>query len=98
MKKVASIFIVCFFFLLVIMNLLTFAAYGIDKHKAKKGSWRIPEKALILLALFGGSIGAFSGMKVFRHKTLHPKFKYGIPAILIFHILMTGVIIFLFLR
>lgn len=94
----ASIFIVCIFFLLVIMNLITFAAYGIDKRKAEKGSWRIPEKTLILLALFGGSIGAFLGMKVFHHKTLHPKFKFGIPAILIFHILLTGVIIFLFLR
>lgn len=94
----ASIFIACIFFLLVIINLFTFAAYGIDKCKAKKGSWRIPEKTLILLALFGGSIGAFVGMKVFHHKTLHPKFKFGIPAILIFHILLAGVIIFLSLR
>lgn len=65
------------------MNILTFAVYGIDKLKAKKGKWRIPEASLLGLAVIGGSIGAYFGIKVWHHKTLHKKFKYGIPAIII---------------
>ena len=65
------------------INLIAFIIYGIDKQKAKKGSWRIPEATLLLLAVIGGSIGALFGMKVWHHKTLHEKFKYGIPLILL---------------
>ena len=68
---------------IVIINILTFIVYGIDKLKAKKGKWRIPESTLLLLAVFGGSIGAFLGMKVWHHKTMHKKFKYGVPLIII---------------
>ena len=68
---------------LVIINVVTFFMYGIDKWKAKKSKWRIRETALLGLAVLGGSIGAWLGMKVWHHKTLHKKFKYGIPLILL---------------
>ena len=67
---------------LVIINMVTFLMYGIDKWKAKKSKRRIRETALLGLAVLGGSIGAWFGMKVWHHKTLHKKFKYGIPAII----------------
>ena len=66
-----------------IINTLAFIVYGIDKLKAKKGKWRIPESTLLLLAIIGGSIGAWFGIKVWHHKTLHKKFKYGITLIVI---------------
>ena len=72
-----------------IINTLAFIVYGIDKLKAKKGKWRIPESTLLLLAIIGGSIGAWLGIKVWHHKTLHKKFKYGIPLIVITHIAIT---------
>lgn len=72
---------------LEIVNLLAFAAMGIDKAKAKTGRWRIPEATLMGLAAMGGSIGAMAGMYLFRHKTRKPKFKYGLPAILAFQVL-----------
>jgi uncharacterized membrane protein YsdA (DUF1294 family) len=56
--------------------------YGIDKWKAKHNKWRIPEATLLGLAVVGGSVGAWLGMKVWHHKTMHKKFKYGIPFIL----------------
>lgn len=67
---------------LLAINLFTFVAYGIDKLKAKRHRWRIPEAKLLLLAIAGGSIGAWMGMFVWHHKTMHKKFKYGVPAIL----------------
>ena len=72
------------------VNILTFFVYGIDKWRAKKGSWRISEATLLLLAVIGGSIGAWLGTKVWHHKTMHKKFKYGIPAILIIQIILIG--------
>ena len=71
---------------LIAINVITFLTYGIDKLKAKKGKWRIPESTLLLLAIIGGSIGAWLGIKVWHHKTLHKKFKYGIPLIVIVQI------------
>ena len=68
------------------INAVTFIVYGIDKYKAKKAKWRISEATLLLLAVLGGSIGAWMGMKVWHHKTMHKKFKYGIPAILLIQI------------
>lgn len=68
---------------LAVINLLTFIVYGADKHRARKGKWRVPEKTLFLLPLLGGSIGALLGMRVFRHKTKHWYFVWGIPAILL---------------
>ena len=66
---------------LIIINVLTFIVYGIDKYKAKHAKWRIPEATLLLLAAIGGSIGAWCGMKVWHHKTMHKKFLYGVPVI-----------------
>ena len=68
---------------LAAINLVTFAVYGIDKAKAKRGAWRMPEKTLFLLPLLGGSLGALLGMRVFRHKTKHWYFVWGIPLILL---------------
>lgn len=68
---------------LLIQSLITFIMFGIDKWKSKHGKWRIPEATLLLMAACGGSIGALLGMSVWHHKTLHKKFKYGVPAILI---------------
>jgi uncharacterized membrane protein YsdA (DUF1294 family) len=68
---------------LVTINAITFLTYGIDKLKAMKNKWRIPEATLLLLAFTGGSLGAFLGMVVWHHKTMHKKFKYGIPLIIV---------------
>ena len=68
------------------INVITFIVYGIDKLKAKRKMWRIPESALLLLAIVGGSIGAWCGIKVWHHKTMHRKFKYGIPLICLIQI------------
>ena len=76
----------CLAYYLLGINAVTFIVYGIDKYKAKKAKWRISEATLLLLAVLGGSIGAWMGMKVWHHKTMHKKFKYGIPAILLIQI------------
>ena len=68
---------------LAVINLVTFAIYGVDKAKAKRGAWRVPEKTLFLLPLLGGSLGALLGMRVFHHKTKHWYFVRGIPLILL---------------
>ena len=73
------------YFLLI--NIIAFALMGADKKKAKTNAWRIPEKTLFLSAILGGSIGAIVGMQVFRHKTKHWYFKYGMPAILILQLI-----------
>lgn len=77
--------LVCY---LLAINAVTFIVYGIDKYKAKKAKWRIPEATPLLLAVLGGSVGAWVGMKVWHHKTMHKKFKYGIPAILLIQIVL----------
>ena len=74
----------------VLMSLIAFAAFGLDKYKAKSNRWRIRERTLFLFALLGGGIGAFLGMKVFHHKTLHKQFAIGIPAIMIVQLLIIG--------
>jgi len=79
---------------LLTINVATFFTYGIDKLKAKKNMWRISEPSLLLLAVLGGSIGALLGMKIWRHKTMHKKFKYGIPAIILIQVLIIGLILF----
>ena len=92
---------------LLAVNLLTFLAYGLDKWKAvrngrKSGgktrhndrlSRRIPEASLLLLAVLGGSPAALLAMYLFRHKTLHKKFRYGVPAILLLQLIVTVLII-----
>ena len=62
------------------VNVVTFALYGIDKYRAKKGRWRIPERTLLLLPLLGGSVGGILGMAAFHHKTRHWYFRVGLPA------------------
>lgn len=74
--------------IIIIINIVTFFVYGIDKYKAKKGKWRIPENSLIGLAIIGGSIGAYLGMRVWHHKTMHLKFKYGIPLIIVIQLVI----------
>ena len=70
----------------VIINIFGFAIMGIDKRKAIKRTFRIPEATLFIVALIGGSIGSILGMQVFRHKTRHWYFVLGMPAILIIQI------------
>ncbi len=79
---------------LFIMNVLGLVLMLVDKQKAKKGAWRIPEATLMLVAALGGSIGSLAGMYWFRHKTKHPKFFIGIPAILILQLAIAGYLIF----
>ena len=67
----------------IVINFVTFIIYGIDKWKAKKNKWRISEATLLWMAAIGGSIGAQFGINVWHHKTMHKKFIYGIPAIII---------------
>ena len=71
---------------LLAINIASFFLYGIDKYKAKKGKWRISEATLLTMAAIGGSIGALAGMRLWHHKTMHKKFKYGIPVIIIFQV------------
>lgn len=71
---------------LLVINTSAVVVYGWDKLSAKQGWQRIPEKILLLLAVLGGSIGAIAAMALFRHKTLHLKFRYGVPMILILQI------------
>ena len=71
---------------LLAINIASFFLYGIDKYKAKKGRWRISEAILLLMAVIGGSIGAWAGMRLWHHKTMHKKFKYGIPIIIIIQV------------
>ena len=68
---------------LLSVNVIAFFMYGIDKWKAKKDKWRTSEATLLWLAVIGGSIGAWLGMKVWHHKTMHKKFRYGLPLIII---------------
>lgn len=72
---IAQIYLLC-------INAAGFLIMGIDKRRARRGAWRIPEKALFLTSLLGGSIGTWAGMYVFRHKTRHWYFVIGMPLIL----------------
>ena len=74
---------------LAAVNVITFAVYGADKRRARKGKRRVPEKTLFLLALAGGSAGALAGMYAFRHKTRHWYFVWGIPVILAAQLALT---------
>lgn len=76
----------CLSYYLLAINAVTFIVYGIDKYEAKKAMWRISEATLLMLAVLGGCIGAWIAMRVWRHKTMHKKFKYGIPVILLIQI------------
>lgn len=73
---------------LTVVNAVAFIMYGIDKYRARNAKWRIPEATLLMLAVVGGSVGAWLGMKVWHHKTRHRKFRYGVPAILMLQIVV----------
>ena len=75
---------------LLVINVAAFAMFGIDKWKAKHKKYRIPESWLMLSAILGGSVGAVCGMDFFRHKTLHKKFKLGLPLILAVQVLLAA--------
>ena len=114
-KDSAILFSDALLYYLIVINVVTFLVYGIDKAaskrgqsqtrlsyaerkqarpkvkvKAKQGIWRISEATLLMLAVIGGTIGALLGMKVWHHKTMHKKFKYGLPLILIIQIIPIG--------
>lgn len=78
----------CSLHYLLAVNTLTFLLYGIDKYKAKKARWRISEATLLMMAVIGGSIGAWAGMRLWHHKTMHKKFKYGIPLIILLQVVL----------
>ncbi len=80
---------------MLIINLYGFTIMGVDKWKAWKGRYRIPEKTIFIIASIGGSAGIFCGMRLFHHKTLHNKFKYGIPALLIANIICIVYILYI---
>ncbi|MYL62822.1 DUF1294 domain-containing protein [Bacillus hwajinpoensis] len=84
-----------FFIYLVLINSGSFILMGVDKRRAKKSARRISEKTLWLFIVIGGSIGGYLGMKRFRHKTKHSQFIYGIPAVMIVHILLISGFIYL---
>lgn len=73
---------------LIVINIIGFLLMFLDKKKAERGAWRIPEKTLFLATLLGGGIGTISGMYVFRHKTKKLKFTLGLPVILILEIVL----------
>ncbi|MCD8009950.1 MAG: DUF1294 domain-containing protein [Lachnospiraceae bacterium] len=80
---------------LIFINLLSLTLFGLDKHRARKHAWRIPERTLLLSAVLGGSVGALLGMRFFHHKTKHRLFTLGVPLILAVQIAAAG---FLYLR
>lgn len=81
---------------MMIVNAGTYWLYGVDKKRAKRKERRIPERVLIMLAIAGGSLGAYIGMGVFHHKTRKPRFSVGIPLILLVQIFL--LVYFLYLR
>ena len=81
---------------LLLINALGFFLMLADKHKARKNLWRIPERVLMGTAILGGSLGVLMGMRLFRHKTQHPKFAIGVPILLTVHIFLSIPLIILF--
>ena len=82
---------------LLAINVLSFALMGIDKAKARRNAWRIPEKVLFLAAILGGSVGTLVGMALFRHKTKHWYFVFGMPFIMIINFVIIGFLYYHFL-
>ena len=81
--------------LLIAWNAIVMLIYGLDKLKAKKGAWRIPEKTLILMAALMGGVGAYAGMKVFHHKTKHKLFTIGVPFCILLNVAIAAAIVYL---
>jgi uncharacterized membrane protein YsdA (DUF1294 family) len=80
---------------LILINTLGFALMGIDKHRARKKKWRIPERSLFICAFLGGALGAAIGMRSFHHKTKHWYFKYGLPLIFL---MQAALLVFLYIK
>lgn len=81
---------------LAVINLIAFALMGLDKWKAQRDAWRIPEKTLFLAALLGGALGGTVGMHLFHHKTRHWYFRFGFPVLLILQLLLAGFLAYRF--
>ena len=81
---------------LLLINLIAFGTFGADKRRAKRGAWRVSERALFRLALLGGSVGAIAGMRRFHHKTKHWYFRWGLPAILVAQLALAGFAVYWF--
>ncbi|WP_199648724.1 DUF1294 domain-containing protein [Pseudoflavonifractor sp. AF19-9AC] len=79
---------------LAALNLIAFILMGLDKWKARRGAWRIPEKTLFLAALLGGALGGTVGMHLFHHKTRHWYFRFGFPILLVLQLLLAGFLAF----
>lgn len=77
-----------FIIYLIVINIIGFYVMWLDKRKAQKGKWRIPENTLFLITALGGGIGTIAGMYTFRHKTKKLKFTIGLPTILILEIIL----------
>ena len=77
---------------ILLISFISFCLYGIDKWKAKRGSWRISEKALLLSAFFFGGVGAFLGMRIFRHKTKHWYFAVFVPLFAVLQIALIAAV------
>lgn len=71
---------------LLVISIVGFILPPIDKSRAKRGVWRIPEKTLFIVSLLGGAVAMYISMRIFRHKTLHKRFMIGIPLIIVLHI------------
>ena len=79
---------------IVLVNVVSFLMMGIDKRKAVKRAFRIPEATLFVLALIGGSLGSIIGMHLFRHKTRHWYFLYGMPIIFVLQVILVLAVVF----
>ena len=80
---------------LSVINFTTWAAYGLDKGRAKSGKWRTPGRTLLLLALIGGSLGALAGMIMFRHKTRKAKFFISVPVMFVVHCVIVAMLVYM---
>ena len=83
---------------LLAVNVLTFIVYGVDKWKARRGHWRVPEASLLGLAALGGSVGAWLAMQLLRHKTQKKKFRYGVPALFVLQVVAVVLILNMILQ
>ena len=78
----------------IVTNLLAFVSFFVDKRRSRVGAWRISERTLLTMAWIGGAFGAYLAMRIFRHKTLKPKFQIGVPIAILVHAAFTGWLIF----
>ena len=78
----------------LITNFITFGLFAYDKYCAQHDKWRVRESTLLFWSMIGGTVGAISAMEIFHHKTLHLKFKYGIPLLFFLQIILIGLIYF----